>query len=73
MAMEIFNRIEANFKELTSEEAKLVNGGEPTRSTSFIYDAFYTVSHLFTHGAKALVSTGVFTYQFWVEWDEAIL
>jgi len=70
--MEFYDNLEANFRELTSEEARFVNGGEPTKSTSFFYDVFYSASYLITQGAKALVGTGIFTAQFWVEWDEAI-
>lgn len=70
--MEPFINFEANFRELTSEEARFVNGGEPTKSTSIFYDGFYYASNLLTRGVKAIVNTGIFTLQFWVEWDEAI-
>jgi hypothetical protein len=70
--MEYFNKFEAGFRELTSEETRFVNGGAPTKSTSFFYDVFYSASYLITHGVNALIDTGIFTAQFWVEWDEAI-
>jgi len=52
-------------RELSSEELKSFNGGAPTKSTSFFYDAVYTVSYL-------IGKSEIFTYAFWVEWDEAI-
>ena len=54
-----------NLHELTMEELKSFNGGEPTKSTSFFYDAVYTVSYWIT-------KSEIFTFKFWVEWDEAI-
>jgi hypothetical protein len=50
---------------LTLEELTLVNGGEPNKSTSFIYDAVYSLFYL-------IGKSEILTRDFWVEWDEAI-
>jgi hypothetical protein len=55
-----------NFQELTSDELKSFNGGEPTKSTSFFYDAIYYASYLIT-------KSEILTFQFWEDWGYAIL
>ncbi len=54
-----------NLRELSSEELKTLNGGEPTKSTTFFYDVVYSVFYL-------IGKSEILTRQFWVEWDEAI-
>jgi hypothetical protein len=63
MDLNIINKI--NLRDLTADELKCFNGGEPNKSTSFIYDAVYSVFYL-------IGKSEIFTKQFWVEWDEAI-
>lgn len=55
-----------NLTELSSGELKSLNGGVPTRSTSFFYDAVYSVFYL-------IGKSEVFTYKFWEEWGYAVL
>jgi hypothetical protein len=59
----IVNKV--NLRVLTLEELTLVNGGEPNKSTSFIYDAVYSLFYL-------IGKSEILTRDFWVEWDEAI-
>lgn len=55
-----------NFREMTLEELRSFNGGEPTKSTSFFYDAIYAVSYWIT-------KSEILTFAFWEEWGYAIL
>jgi len=48
------------------EELRSFNGGEPNKSTSFFYDAVYTISYL-------IKRSEIFTFAFWEEWGYAIL
>ena len=52
-------------RELSSEELKSFNGGEPTKKTSFFYDLVYGAFYL-------IGKSEILTAKFWVEWDEAI-
>jgi len=54
------------FRELSPEELKSLNGGEPTKSSSFFYDVVYSVSYL-------IGKSEIFTFAFWEEWGYAIL
>ena len=38
--------IESGFCDLEAIELQSIYGGEPTKSTGFYYDLFYTVSHV---------------------------
>ena len=55
-----------NLKELSSGELKSFNGGAPTKSTSFFYDAVYSVFYL-------IGKSEIFTFNFWEEWGYAVL
>ncbi len=54
-----------NIYELSVDELHFVNGGELSKSSSFLYDAIYPFFYL-------LGKSEIFTRKFWVEWDEAI-
>jgi hypothetical protein len=61
-----FNSIcHETLRELSLDELKSFNGGEPNKSTSFFYDAVYSVFYL-------IGKSEIFTTKFWVEWDDAI-
>ncbi len=57
------------FFELTIEEAKFVNGGEPTKHTSFWYDSFYELSHTVGKIYKAAVEEGIFSRSWWEDFS----
>jgi hypothetical protein len=60
------NILNDSFRELSSEELKSFNGGEPTKSSSFFYDVVYSVSYL-------IGKSEIFTSNFWEEWSFAVL
>jgi hypothetical protein len=60
------NILNESFRELSPEELKSFNGGEPTKSTSFFYDVVYSVSYL-------IGKSEIFTFKFWEEWGYAVL
>ncbi|MCL6102132.1 MAG: hypothetical protein M1292_06525 [Bacteroidetes bacterium] len=55
-----------NLRELSSGELKSHNGGEITKSTSFFYDAVYSVFYL-------IGKSEILTLNFWEEWGYAVL
>jgi len=54
--------------EMSANELKLIDGGAPTRSTSFFYDAFYYMSFGIGTALKEMT-----TMEFWEQWDDAML
>ncbi|MCX6238539.1 MAG: hypothetical protein NTY07_13435 [Bacteroidia bacterium] len=66
--METKNFIAGKIRELTLEELKFIDGGDPTKSTSFIYDFAFSVTYLVGRAVKEMG-----TSQFWIEWEFAIL
>lgn len=55
-----------NLLDLSLEELKSLNGGAPAKSSSFIYDAVYSLSYIISRSE-------IFTSNFWVEWGYAVL
>lgn len=58
-----------SFKDLTLEETKMVNGGEPTKTTSFFYDAFYYLTKGVGKVYRAAVDEGLFTRSWWEDFS----
>jgi len=52
--------------ELSIEELKSYNGGEPKKGTNFPYDVVYYVSYFVTRSE-------ILTAKFWIDWGYAIL
>lgn len=71
--MEIIQFKECSFIELPPAEMKCVNGGAPSKTSSFFYDALYSTTHVLVNGINAIRNTGIFTFQFWEEWGYSIL
>lgn len=66
--MKTKNFIDCEMRELTPDELKFIDGGAPSKSTSFWYDAFY-----YTFRGIGEVSKEIFTSQFWKDWELSIL
>lgn len=60
---------ESGLIELTVREAKTVNGGAPTRSTSFFYDACYYITTGIGKVYKAAADEGIFTRSWWADYS----
>lgn len=67
--MKQFKHPESSFRELTFDEAKSINGGEPTKKTSFFYDAFYFVTKGIGKIYKAAEEEGLFTRSWWEDFS----
>lgn len=52
--------------DLTINEMKMINGGEPSKSTSFFYDAVYYATYYIT-------KSEILTFKFWEDWGYSIL
>jgi hypothetical protein len=56
--------MKTELEQLNNEELMFINGGAPSKKTSFAYDLAYAISW----GIRELCDP-----QFWIEWEEAIL
>lgn len=71
--MDLMKCNDCSFKELSLEEAKFVNGGEPGKTTSFYYDAFYEVTHSIGDAVRGIIASEILTFQFWEDWGYSVL
>lgn len=67
--MKLIKYQESSFRELTFQEAKLINGGAPTKTTSFFYDALYYISNGLGKVYKAAEEEGIFTMAWWADYS----
>ena len=67
--MEVIKYTGVELTELTVIEAKSVNGGIPTKSTSFFYDACYYITSGVGKVYKAAVDEGIFTRNWWADFS----